>query len=221
MTAKIVTITNQKGGCGKTTLSMQLAGGLARHGRVLVVDADAQATATRWAASAPDEQPFPATVTGLAAAGAKLHREVRKYLPDYEYILIDCPPSVESPVPQSALLVSDLALIPIIPAPADLWAASGTRVLIDQAGALNETLRTLMIPNMVPHTRLGDEVLAALSDHGISLTRTHLRQRTAYRESQVYGTTVHTMGSRARDAIDEVDQLLAEIITVLDGDNAR
>lgn len=210
----IVTITNQKGGCGKTTVTMQLAGALSQHGRVLVVDADAQATATRWAASAPDDQPFPATVTGLAAAGAKLHREIKKYLPDYDYILIDCPPSVESPVPQSALLVSDLALVPIVPAPADLWAASGTRVLLDQAVSLNESLRALMVPNMVPTTRLAAEVLAALSDYGIPLARTHLRQRTAYRESQVYGTTVHTMGGRARDAIEEIDQLLGEILAV-------
>jgi len=209
-----VTITNQKGGCGKTTVTMQLAGALSQHGRVLVVDADAQATATRWAASAPDDQPFPATVTGLAAAGAKLHREIKKYLPDYDYILIDCPPSVESPVPQSALLVSDLALVPIVPAPADLWAASGTRVLLDQAVSLNESLRALMVPNMVPTTRLAAEVLAALSDYGIPLARTHLRQRTAYRESQVYGTTVHTMGGRARDAIEEIDQLLGEILAV-------
>ncbi|WP_295390689.1 ParA family partition ATPase [uncultured Thiodictyon sp.] len=217
MTAKIVTVTNQKGGCGKTTVSMQLAGGLAKHGRVLVVDADAQATATRWAASASDDQPFPATVTGLAAAGAKLHREVRKYLTDYDFILIDCPPSVESPVPQSALLVSDLALIPIIPAPADLWAASGTRVLIEQAGALNNGLIARMVPNMVPRTSLGDEVLGELSGYGIPLTQAQLRQRTAYREAQVYGTTVHTMGARARDSIEEVDLLLEEILGILSG----
>ena len=71
-----------------------------------------------------------------------------------------------------------------------------------------------MVPNMVPTTRLAAEVLAALSDYGIPLARTHLRQRTAYRESQVYGTTVHTMGGGARDAIEEIDQLLGEILAV-------
>jgi chromosome partitioning protein len=51
---------------------MQLAGTLAKRGhKVLVIDADQQGTATRWAASAEDEKPFPAPVVGLNAAGAK------------------------------------------------------------------------------------------------------------------------------------------------------
>lgn len=215
MTAKILAVTNQKGGCGKTMVAMQLAGGLSRYGRVLVVDADAQATATRWAASAPEDQPFPAVVTGLAAAGAKLHREVRKLLSDYDYILIDCPPSVDSPIPQSAMLISDLALIPIIPAPADLWATAGTRVLLEQAAVLNDGLRALLIPNMVPRTRLSDEVLATLGDYDLPIARAQLGQRTAYRESQAYGTTVHTL-PRARDAVEEMEGLLLEVRAILD-----
>ena len=76
MRAKIIAAVNQKGGSGKTTLSMQLAGALARRGHeVLIVDADPQGTATRWAASAEDEKPFPATVAGLAAAAGKVHHE--------------------------------------------------------------------------------------------------------------------------------------------------
>src|SRR2546423_12417101 len=97
MAAKIIAVVNQKGGSGKTTLSMQLAGSLARRGsKVLVVDADPQGTATRWAASADDEKPFPASVVGLSAASTKVHREVRKFVPDYQYIIIDCPPAADS-----------------------------------------------------------------------------------------------------------------------------
>ena len=60
--------------------------------KVLVVDADPQGTATRWAASAADDDPFPASVVGLAAANTKVHREVQKFANDYDYIIIDCPP---------------------------------------------------------------------------------------------------------------------------------
>ena len=83
----------------------------------MVVDADPQGTATRWAASADDEAPFPASIVGLSAASSKVHREVKKFVNDYDMIVIDCPPAADSPVPQSALLVSDLALVPLIPSP--------------------------------------------------------------------------------------------------------
>ena len=103
MSVRVIAVVNQKGGAGKTTLSMQLAGSIARRGmKVLVVDADPQGTATRWASSAPDDNPFPAAVIGLSAAGDKVHREVAKFKDDYDISIIDCPPAVDSPTPQSA-----------------------------------------------------------------------------------------------------------------------
>jgi chromosome partitioning protein len=84
MSARIVTVTNQKGGAGKTTLVMQIGGTLGLRGnKVLIVDADPQGTATRWAAAASDGSPFPAAMAGLSAAGEKVHREVKKYVDSY------------------------------------------------------------------------------------------------------------------------------------------
>lgn len=92
MSAKIVTVFNQKGGCGKTTVSMHIAGTLGVRGcKTLLVDMDEQGTATRWAAQAPEEKPFPASVIGLAPSGGAMHREVRKFMADYDYIVVDCP----------------------------------------------------------------------------------------------------------------------------------
>ena len=123
MAARIITVCNQKGGSGKTTTCMTLAAGLAARGwDVLVVDADPQGTATRWGSSAPEETPFPATVINLAAAKANLHRMVRDHVEKFDVVLLDCPPAVESPATQSALLISDLALVPVIPRPGELWA---------------------------------------------------------------------------------------------------
>ena len=217
MAAKIIVVVNQKGGSGKTTLSMQLAGTLGRRGyRILVVDADPQGTATRWAASSEDDTPFPATVAGLAPAGGKIHREVKKYMADYEYIIIDCPPSVDSPVPQSALLIADLALVPVVPSPADLWAARGIKQLIENAENINEDLDVRLIANMVqPRTTLGKDALEILDDFGIPLTDSSLHLRTVYRESTLYGSTVHIFGSRARPAIEEIESLTDELLKIL------
>lgn len=216
MPAKIIAVCNQKGGTGKTTVSMQLAGSLARRGgRVMVVDADPQGTATRWAATAPDERPFPAVVMGLSAAGGKLHREVRKLVGDYDYIVIDCPPAADSPMPQSALLVADLALVPIIPSPPDLWAAVGIRQIIENAGDINEELRSRLVVNMCQSTAIAKDALEILPEFGAEVCETKLRLRTAYRQSAIDGQTVHAGGSRAAAAIEEVEALTSEVLTIL------
>ena len=217
MSAKIITVCNQKGGSGKTTLSMQLAGTLARNGsRVLVVDVDPQGTATRWAASAADERAFPAAVVGLSAANEKVHREVKKFVGDYDFILIDCPPAADSPVPQSALLIADLALVPIIPSPLDLWASVGIRRVIENVSEVNETLKARLVVNQCqPNTNLAKEALEVLPEFGIPVCKNYLRQRTAYRQSAVFGQTVQDFGSKATAAIEEIEALMQEILSIL------
>ena len=217
MPAKIISIVNQKGGSGKTTLSMQLAGALARRGhKVLVVDADPQGTATRWAASADDEKPFPASVVGLSAASTKVHREVKKFVPDYQYIIIDCPPAADSPVPQSALLVADLALVPVIPSPLDMWAAVGIREVIGNVSDINEELRSRLVINQLqPNTTLAKEALEVLPEFGIDICRTYMHQRQVYRQSAVFGQTVHDFGSKAAAAVEEIEALTDELLALL------
>jgi chromosome partitioning protein len=216
MPAKIISVVNQKGGSGKTTLSMQLAGALARRGnKVLVVDADPQGTATRWAASA-DEKPFPASVIGLSAASTKVHREVRKFADDYQYIIIDCPPAADSPVPQSALLIANLALVPIIPSPLDMWAAVGIRQVIENMSDINEELKARLVINQCqPNTSLAKEALEVLPEFGIDLCGTYIHHRQVYRHSAVFGQTVHDFGSKAAPAIAEVEALTGEVLSLL------
>jgi chromosome partitioning protein len=222
MTAKIISVVNQKGGSGKTTLSMQLAGALARRGsKVLVVDADPQGTATRWAASADDEKPFPASVVGLSAASTKVHREVKKFVGDYQYIIIDCPPAADSPVPQSALLIADLALVPVIPSPLDMWAAVGIREVISNVGDINEDLTPRLVINQLqPNTTLAKEALEVLPEFGIDLCKTYMRQRQVYRQSAVFGQTVHDFGAKAAAAVEEIEALTNEVLALLDGRGA-
>jgi len=220
MPAKVIAVVNQKGGSGKTTLSMQLAGAVAKRGvKVLVVDADPQATATRWASSAPDHMAFPAAVVGLSAAGGRVHREIAKFMDDYTVVLVDCPPAVESPVPQSALLVADVALVPVIPSPLDLWAAVGIRQVIERIKENNESLKArLVINELEPRTSLAKEVKEILLEFGIPLMETALHHRTVYRQAAVFGGTVHNLGTKAAPAIKEVEALTDEVIALLGGE---
>ena len=217
MTAKVVTIFNQKGGCGKTTVTIQLAGTLAMRGfQTLVIDMDDQSTATRWASQAPDEDPFPAATMNLAAMGGKVHREVRNHLDNYDFILIDCPPAALSPSPSSAMLISDLAIIPIVPAPADMWASVAAKKLALAAQVTNEQLAIRILPNMVQkNTNLARDTLDVLAeDSEIPLMQSWIGSRSAFRECQLTGSTVHRLG-KSSAAAKEVDKLADEVLQIL------
>jgi chromosome partitioning protein len=215
MPAKIVVVCNQKGGAGKTTVSMQLAGILAkRELKVLVIDADPQGTATRWAASASDEQPFPAPVVGLSPAGGKIHREIGKFVDDYDVIVVDCPPAADSHVPQSALLVADLAIVPLVPSPLDLWASVGIREVIARMSDVNEPLQARLLLNQAqPNQTLTKETVQILADFDIPQMHTSLRQRAVYRQCAVWGQTVLELDNAPAKA--EVEALGDEVLGLL------
>lgn len=217
MVAKVITLFNQKGGCGKTTMTMQIAGTLALRGyKTLVVDMDDQSTATRWASQAPDDEPFPAALMNLAAMGGRMHREIKNQLDNYDFIIIDCPPAALSPAPSSAMLISDLAIIPVVPAPADMWASVAAKRLALTAQATNETLKIRILPNMVQkNTTLARDTLDVLAeDSEIPMLHTMVGSRAAFRECQLTGSTVHRL-SKSSPAAQEVDRLIDEVLDLV------
>jgi chromosome partitioning protein len=215
MAAKIISVGNQKGGVGKTTVTMQLAGALSRDYKVLVADADEQATASKWAAMAEGE-PFPAAVVGLAAAGAKIHRELQRLSEQYDFILVDCPPSVSSPVPQAAFLVSDLVLIPTRPSLPDIWAVQETLRLVERAKVINESIKSAILVNALqPNTQLGRDAVEIINQFDAYLLKTSLHQRQAYPQSVVLGGTVSQV-SGAKPAQAEVQALVKELLSLLE-----
>jgi chromosome partitioning protein len=179
---------------------------------------DEQGTATRWAAQAPEERPFPASVIGLAASGGAMHREVRKFVNDYDFILIDCPPAVHSPAPSSALLISDIAIIPVVPSPPDLWAAVAAKTLAQHAQVQNETLKIRVLANMVQRrVSLAKQAIEILGeDSDITLMNAMVGSRSAFRECQAMGCTVHGV-TGAKDSAEEVDIMVNELLELLNG----
>lgn len=216
MSAKIISVFNQKGGSGKTTTSMHIAGTLGMRGlKSLVVDMDPQGTASRWYSCATEKNPFPGAVFSLASMEGKFISAVKQHINSYDVIVIDCPPAINSPIPSSAMLVSDLAIIPIIPAPADLWAAVAAQELAIQAKSMNESLEVRYLPNMVQKkTKLAQEVLGVLGEEEQIPMLSAVGSRSAFRECQLIGSTVHSVPG-AKAAIDEVETVVNEIIDIL------
>lgn len=214
--ARIVAICNAKGGAGKTTTTMSLAAGLAERGhRVLVADCDAQASASAWANAAPDDKPFPATVVNLSTFGGRVHREIQKQLGNYDFIVVDCPPGLESLSPQSAILVADLVIVPLPPSPADLWAACGVKSLIERGMDLNPSLKAFILPNRVVRTSLSNAILRELKKFGIPVMSSRLTNRTAYQEAVVSGMAVCALGRSAMAAAQEIHALAEEVSAIL------
>ena len=124
----VIAVVGNKGGAGKTTLSVNLAAGLTRQASIAVVDADPQGSALHWHAIADDERGLP-----VYEASSQLANQASELLNNFDYVIIDCPPSVHAPQTSAALQFGDMALIPVQPSPVDLWAT----VHIEQAVAVN------------------------------------------------------------------------------------
>lgn len=217
MEARTVAITCQKGGVGKSCLSILLSGELAERGyKVLLCDCDKQQSASRWSAKAPDSTPFPAAVLSLSAYGAKLHREIEKQLHNYDYILIDLPPSADAgTVTQSALLVADLAIVVVVPSAPDVDSAEATVALIENAKMVNEELIAVLFANRVERTLISKIMLNEIADFRLPLLDTTFAPRTAYQVAAYNGTTVAALGPSARAAAKEVRNMTDEILGLL------
>ncbi len=219
MAAFICTVYNQKGGSGKTTVSVNLAGavGLLKK-KVLLVDMDEQGTSTRWVAQSTDSSCFLATPTNLAQMGGNFYKALRDQIDIYDLIVIDCPPAITSPVPSAALLISDLAILPVVPSPADLWAVLAAKDLAKNVQVKNPSLKARVLINMAQRqTSLARDAAAVLEeDQEIPPFKTMFGLRAAYRESQLLGATVHKV-PRSKEAIGEVDGLVTEILEIYEG----
>lgn len=215
MSAKVIVLTNQKGGCGKTTLTMNLAGVAGKTSKVLLIDGDPQGSASRWAASSSDEKPFPTAIMSLANVEDKVNREIKKYIPDYDYIFIDCPPAIDNKFTASALLVADLAIVPVVPSPTDLWSAVGIQKVISNVSDINEKLQARLVANLCQtNASISKEALELINEFEFTKFTTDIYQRTAYRQAAAFGGTVMDLDNPK--AKNEIRQLLAEIIAILD-----
>jgi chromosome partitioning protein len=154
-------------------------------------------------------------VVNLSAYSGKVHREIQKQLDNYDFIVLDCPPGLESPAPQAGILVANLVIIPLPPSPADWWSARGVKRLIERGQDFNPDMLAMILPNRVVRTSLSNAILRELQDFGIPLMSSRLTNRTAYQEAVVSGVSVSALGRDAKAAADEVHALADEVLALL------
>lgn len=203
----VIAILNPKGGCGKTTLSTNLAQSLHERGKsVLVVDSDPQGSARDWHASTEDN-PLPL----VALDRPNNMKTLSSISGSYDYVVIDGAAKLEDMM-AAAIKAADMILIPVQPSPYDLWAASD---LVDFIKARQEVTdgkppASFVITRAIQGTKLGQEIGQALEEYELSLFKNQIVQRQIYPQTAAEGKTV--FNSSNNDAIAEMNNLTDEIL---------
>ncbi len=210
MTAKIITVFNQKGGCGKTMTAMQLGGTLGTMGlKVFIVDMDPQNTAALWFHSA-QENSFPAEVMSLAPLKDAFPEKLAPLVKKFDVIIVDCPPALGSNVPWVSLLSSDYAIIPVMPVLDNIWASRQAEQLVEEAQAKNAALEGAYLLSMVRRGKVFENCRNQLEEKArLPILESKVSARNAFPECQVFGCVVSAFGDSP--AADEMKALAKEV----------
>lgn len=207
----LIGIVNSKGGVGKSTLAVHAAVWLHEQDlRVAAIDADPQASLTRWLSEAAPEIP----VSSYTQA-AQIYGDGPALARTYDAVVVDGPAALNVEI-ATIIGIADLCLMPIGPSMLDLWASYRTARLIYQV-RFSPKRRGLphaytVLNRVQRNTRLGRMAETAVEKYGFEVAGTVLHHLSAYAEAGGAGTVVWRLGRRARTAADEMRALLAETL---------
>ena len=207
---KVITIAQQKGGSGKTTVAVNLAVAFSRMGlSVALLDTDPQGSLGRWFLARRARMAAPGMDLSTASAWGVSY-ECEKLRKSHDLILVDTPPKIDADL-RPALREANLVLIPISASHVDLWATESVLEL-----ARRENRPVLAVMNRVSaRARLTAEVRAAMDALDVPRAETALGSRVAYAEALGDGTAAFERAGRGAVAT-EIAALAAEIVTALE-----
>lgn len=204
----IITLAQQKGGSGKTTIAAHLAVAFLLTGKsVALLDVDPQGSLGEWFELR--ERRLGEGETGLGfrtASGWGARREARNLARDHDVVVIDTPPKSDVDL-RSAFDVADLVAVPLQPTPVDMWATDPTLAMIAKEGT-----RSLLILNRVlSRALLTAEMIAAVGSLGHVVADARLGNRVAFAASMGEGSTVLETVPMSPAAA-EVEALAKEVV---------
>lgn len=208
----IILIGSQKGGCGKSTISVNLCAELVRQGKdVVLVDADRQGTSSNWINDRNSDLQLK-TIHCI-----QKFDNIRETLRDlggrYEYVVVDTA-GRDSRELRSGMVAADMILVPFRPSQPDLDTLPRLNEVITEARDINTQLKAIAMLTMAPTNPVINETAEArayLADYpDIRLLRTVIRDRKIYRDSMSEGKGVVEMDNFKARA--EIQCLVQELI---------
>ena len=177
--AVVITVAQQKGGAGKTTLAANLAAALAPVRRVAVLDIDPQGSLARWHAIRKAHHAEAAALAFSDLSGWRLAGELDRLRRGFDVVIIDSDA-------RRSIRGADLVVVPVQPSAPDIWAAEGTLKL----AALERRPACLVLNRVGSGSRMRDGAMRELHARGMTVLPAVLGNRTAFSQAFAEGMVV-------------------------------
>ena len=204
----IISIVNQKGGTGKTTLAVNIAREYTlRKIDTLLVDSDSQGSALRW-----HEKSNGNLIDLTCLPVTTMDKDVLKFRNRYQRIIIDGVPQM-SQLTVCAIAAANLILIPVQPSPYDIWATKELVDLVKHRIEITDgrTKAAFIISRKIKGTNLAKEIIQELEKYDLPIFKSSTTQRVAYPTVAQHGSTVVDVQEGTIEARIEIQDIVNEI----------